>query len=67
VGWRENLFGREVSLSVVDKVRLSIAIVDLAGLILWIGLYLHLAYTKMDLWPRLSVTPDNLGHFLFRY
>jgi hypothetical protein len=56
-----------MSLNVVDKVLLSIAIVDLAGLILWIGLYLHLAYTKMDLWPRLSVTPDNLGHLLFRY
>jgi hypothetical protein len=49
VNWRENLFGREVSLNVVDKVLLSIAIVDLAGLILWIGLCLHLAYTKMDL------------------
>jgi hypothetical protein len=38
-----------VSLNVVDKVLLSIAIVDLAGLTLWIGLCLHLAYTKMDL------------------
>lgn len=38
-----------MSLNVVDKVLLSIAIVDLAGLILWIGLCLHLAYTKMDL------------------
>jgi hypothetical protein len=38
-----------VSLNVVDKVLLSIAIVDLAGLILWIGVCLHLAYTKMDL------------------
>ena len=38
-----------MSLNIVDKVLLSIAIVDLAGLILWIGLCLHLAYTKMDL------------------
>lgn len=49
MNWRENLFGREVSLNVVDKVLLSIAIVDLAGLILWIGFCLHLAYTRMDL------------------
>lgn len=33
----------------LDKVLLSIALVDLAGLTLWIGLCLHLAYTKMDL------------------
>lgn len=38
-----------MSLNVVDKVLLFIAIVDLAGLTLWIGLCLHLAYTKMDL------------------
>ncbi|MCP1488718.1 hypothetical protein J3D48_005031 [Pseudomonas fluorescens] len=36
-------------MNVVDKVLLSIAIVDLAGQILWIGVCLHLAYTKMDL------------------
>ncbi|MHC5132346.1 hypothetical protein ACYSTU_14490 [Pseudomonas glycinis] len=38
-----------MSLNVVDKVLLSIAIVDLAGLILWIAVCLHLAYTNMDL------------------
>lgn len=38
-----------MSLNVVDKVLLAIAIIDLAGMILWIGLCLHLAYTKMDL------------------
>jgi len=38
-----------MSLNVVDKVLLTIAIADLAGLVLWIGVCLHLAYTKMDL------------------
>jgi len=38
-----------MSLHVVDNVLLSIAIADLAGLVLWIGVCLHLAYTKMDL------------------
>ncbi|POA29197.1 MULTISPECIES: hypothetical protein [unclassified Pseudomonas] len=38
-----------MSLNVVDKVLLSIALIDLAGIFLWIGVCLHLAYTKMDL------------------
>ena len=38
-----------MSLNVVDKVLLAIAIVDLAGLVLWIGVCLRLAYTKLDL------------------
>lgn len=38
-----------MSLNVVDTVLLSIALIDLAGIILWIGVCLHLAYTKMDL------------------
>ncbi|WP_207865937.1 hypothetical protein [Pseudomonas sp. 58(2021)] len=38
-----------MSLNVVDKVLLAIAVADLAGLVLWIGVCLHLAYTKMDL------------------
>lgn len=38
-----------MSLNVVDKVLLFIAIVDLAGLVLWMGVCLHLANTKMDL------------------
>lgn len=37
-----------MSLGTTDKVLLSIAIVDLAGIFLWIGVCLHLAYTKMD-------------------
>ncbi|WP_434707397.1 hypothetical protein J3P75_15965 [Pseudomonas sp. R1-1] len=38
-----------MSLNLVDKVLLSIAVLDIAGLILWIGVCLHLAYSKMDL------------------
>lgn len=38
-----------MSLGTVDKVLLTIAVVDLAGIFLWIGICLHLAYTKMDL------------------
>lgn len=38
-----------MTMTFVDKVLLSIAVVDLAGLFLWIAVCLHLAYTKMDL------------------
>ncbi|MFG6203380.1 hypothetical protein [Pseudomonas retamae] len=38
-----------MSLNTAEKVLLSIAVIDLAGLILWIGVCLHLAYSKMDL------------------
>lgn len=38
-----------MSFSVIDTVLLSIALIDLAGIILWIGVCLQLAYTKMDL------------------
>lgn len=38
-----------MSLNLVDKVLLSIAVLDIAGLILWIGVCLHLAYSKVDL------------------
>ncbi|MCU0121764.1 hypothetical protein N8H74_26180 [Pseudomonas sp. B2M1-30] len=38
-----------MSLNVVDTVLLSIAVIDLAGLLVWIGVCLHLGYTKMDL------------------
>ncbi|EPL14464.1 hypothetical protein [Pseudomonas sp. CF161] len=38
-----------MSLNVVDKLLLSVALIDLAGIFLWIGGCLHLAYTKMDL------------------
>ncbi|MED7670634.1 hypothetical protein GXB78_25850 [Pseudomonas moraviensis subsp. stanleyae] len=38
-----------MSMTLVDKVLLAIAVADIAGLILWIGVCLHLAYTKVDL------------------
>ncbi|MCF4994634.1 hypothetical protein GIW70_21565 [Pseudomonas syringae] len=38
-----------MSLDTPEKVLLTIAIVDLAGIFLSIGICLHLAYTKMDL------------------
>lgn len=38
-----------MSLAVGDKVLLAIALADFAGIFLWIGICLHLAYTKMDL------------------
>lgn len=38
-----------MSLSTGDKVLLVIALADFAGIFLWIGICLHLAYTKMDL------------------
>ena len=38
-----------MSLDVVDKVLPFIAIVDLAGIVLWLGFCLHLAYTQVDL------------------
>jgi len=37
-----------MSLGVGDKVFLVIALADFAGIFLWIGICLHLAYTKMD-------------------
>lgn len=38
-----------MSLNVADTVFLFIVLVDFAGIFLWIGVCLHLAYTKMDL------------------
>jgi hypothetical protein len=38
-----------MSLSIGDKVFLVIALADFAGIFLWLGICLHLAYTKMDL------------------
>lgn len=38
-----------MSLSIGDKVFLVIALADFAGIFLWIGICLHLAYTKLDL------------------
>lgn len=38
-----------MSLTVIEKVFLTAAMIDLAGLLVWIGVCLHLANTKMDL------------------
>ncbi|MGY2292473.1 hypothetical protein ACW9H6_22200 [Pseudomonas sp. SDO528_S397] len=38
-----------MSLNIADKVFLSIVLVDFAGIFIWIGVCLHLAYTQMDL------------------
>lgn len=38
-----------MSLDTGDKVLLGIILADFAGIFLWIGICLHLAYTKMDL------------------
>lgn len=38
-----------MSLGTSDKVFLAIALTDFAGILIWIGTSLHLAYTKMDL------------------
>lgn len=38
-----------MSLATWDKVLLGIILADFAGIFLWIGICLHLAYTKMDL------------------
>lgn len=38
-----------MSLSIVDKVLLALAVADIVGLIIWIGGCLYLAYTRMEL------------------
>lgn len=37
-----------MSSSLIDHVLLAIGIADMVGLMVWIGVCLHLAYTKMD-------------------
>ncbi|QOQ76316.1 hypothetical protein IMF22_04360 [Pseudomonas poae] len=37
-----------MSSSIIDHVLLVIGIADIVGLMVWIGVCLHLAYTKMD-------------------
>ena len=39
-----------MSLSIGDKVFLVIALADFAGIFLWLGICLHLAHTKLELW-----------------
>lgn len=38
-----------MSLATGDKILLAIILANFAGIFLWIGICLHLAYTKMDL------------------
>jgi hypothetical protein len=50
--------------SIIDTTLLAIAMTDIAGLIIWIGACLYLAYTKMDLMLshlKNSVAVNNLA------
>jgi hypothetical protein len=38
-----------MSVSTADKVFLCLGLIDFGGIFVWIGIALHLAYTKMDL------------------
>ena len=38
-----------MSLDTADKIFLAVGLIDFGGIFLWIGVCLHLAYTKMDL------------------
>jgi hypothetical protein len=38
-----------MSLNTADKIFLCVALIDFGGMFVWIGIALHLAYTKMDL------------------
>jgi hypothetical protein len=38
-----------MSVSTADKVFLCVGLIDFGGIFVWIGIALHLAYTKMDL------------------
>ena len=38
-----------MSLNVIDKAFLTIVLLDFIGVVIWISICLHLAYTKMDL------------------
>jgi hypothetical protein len=46
--WRNNLRDSEMSVSVVHKIFLCISITGFGGLLIFLGVALHLAYTKMD-------------------
>ncbi|WP_314919657.1 hypothetical protein [Pseudomonas helleri] len=38
-----------MSLNTADKIFLAVGLIDFAGIFIWIGVCLHLAYTQMDL------------------
>jgi hypothetical protein len=38
-----------MSVSTADKIFLCVGLIDFGGMFVWIGIALHLAYTKMDL------------------
>ena len=38
-----------MSVSTADKIFLCVGLIDFGGLFIWIGIALHLAYTRMDL------------------
>ncbi len=38
-----------MTLTLLDKIFLTAGVIDFAGLLIWIGVCLYLAYTKMDL------------------
>jgi hypothetical protein len=38
-----------MSLNTADKIFLVVGLIDFGGIFLWIGICLHMAYTKMDL------------------
>jgi len=38
-----------MSLNTAEKIYLCVALIDFGGIFIWLGVALHLAYTKMDL------------------
>ena len=38
-----------MSLNTADKIFLAVGLIDFAGIFIWIGVCLHIAYTQMDL------------------
>ena len=38
-----------MSLTTADKIFLCVGLIDIGGLLVWLGVALHLAYTKMDI------------------
>jgi hypothetical protein len=37
-----------MSLGTADKIMLCVGLIDFAGIFVWLGVALHLAYTKME-------------------
>lgn len=58
-----------MSISLADKIFLTAGLIDFGGIFIWIGINLHLAYTKMDYMLELlknsslikTLTPLNQG------